>query len=88
MMGLEEHLQWGEEGGFIYLFSLFRAAPTAYGGSQARGQFRAVVTGLCHSRSNTRSKPCLRPTPQIFNPLSEVRDQTCILMDTSRTHFH
>ena len=50
MMGLEEHLQWGEEGGFIYLFSLFRAAPMAYGGSQARGGIRAAAAaaGLPH----------------------------------------
>ena len=37
--------------------------------------------GLCHSHSNTRSKPLLWPTPQlwqcwILNPNSEVRDQT------------
>ena len=25
---------------------------------------------------------------QILNPLSEARDQTCILMDTSQIHFH
>ena len=25
---------------------------------------------------------------QILNPLSEAMDQTCVLMDTSRTHFH
>ena len=37
----------------------------AYGGSQARGQIRAVVTGLCHSHSNSGSKPHLRPTPQL-----------------------
>ena len=34
---------------------LFRAAPTAYGGSQARCQIRAVATGLHHSHSNARS---------------------------------
>ena len=30
---------------------------SAYGGSQARGQIRAVAAGLCHSHSNTRSEP-------------------------------
>ena len=25
---------------------------------------------------------------QIFNPLSKVRDGTCVLMDTSQIHFH
>ena len=29
---------------FIYLFSFFRAAPMAYGGSQARGPIRATAT--------------------------------------------
>ena len=31
------------------LFWLFRAAPTAYGGSQARGPIRATAAGLDHS---------------------------------------
>ena len=31
---------------------LFRAAPTEYGGSQARGQIRAVAAGLHHGPSN------------------------------------
>ena len=30
---------------FIYLFLLFRAAPAAYGSSQARGQIRAAAAG-------------------------------------------
>ena len=45
---------------FLYLFCLFafpRAAPKAYGGSQARGGIRAVAADLCHSHSNARSKP-------------------------------
>ena len=37
---------------FVRSFLLFRAALTAYGGSQARGQIRAVAAGLCHSHSN------------------------------------
>ena len=50
---------------FIYLFCLFRAAPEAHGGSQARGQIRAIAAGLCHSHSNEGSEPCLQPTPQL-----------------------
>ena len=46
-------------------FFLFRAAPAAYGGSQSRGPIRAVAAGLHHSHSIARSKPCLRPTPQL-----------------------
>ena len=38
---------------FIYkkyfVFCLFRAAPTAYGNSQARGRIRAVAASLYHS---------------------------------------
>ena len=43
----------------IFFFCLFRGAPMAYGGSQARGLMRAVATGLCHSHSNARSEPRL-----------------------------
>ena len=35
----------------------FRAILAAYGGSQARGQIRAVSAGLHHSHSNTGSEP-------------------------------
>ena len=37
----------------------FRAAPTAYGGSQARGPTRAAAAGLHHSHSHARSELCL-----------------------------
>lgn len=51
---------------FFFFLSFSRAAPAAYGGSQARGVIRAVATGLCHSHSNAGSKPCLQPTPQLM----------------------
>lgn len=45
---------------FIYLFIYFRAAPSAYRASQARGQIGTVVPGLHHSHnSNVGSWPCL-----------------------------
>ena len=44
---------------------LFRAAPTAYGGSQARGRIGAVAAGLHHSHSNTKSELRLPPTSQL-----------------------
>ena len=64
---------------FVVFFCLFRAAPSAYGGSQARGPIGAVATDLHQSRSDARSEPHLRPTPQltqhqILNPLREARD--------------
>ena len=49
---------------FFHPFDFSRAAPTAYGGSQARGLIGAVATGLRQSHSNAVSEPCLRPTPQ------------------------
>ena len=67
----------------------------AYRGSQARGRIRARAASLRHSHSNVGSEPRLRLTPQltatagsILNSLSEARDQTCVLMDTSQIGFH
>ena len=52
---------------FFFSFScFFRAAPTAYEGSQAKGQIGATDAGLQHSHSNTGSKPHLGPTPQLM----------------------
>ena len=44
---------------------MFRAAPAAYGGSQAKGLIRATAARLRHSHSNARSEPRLQPTPQL-----------------------
>ena len=49
-----------------FLFCLFfRAAPEAYGGSQARGPIGATAASLCHNHSNVGSEPCLPPTPEL-----------------------
>ena len=48
---------------FFLVFS--RAAIMAYGGSQARGLIRAVVSSLHQSHSNMGSKPRLQTTPQL-----------------------
>ena len=50
----------------LFLFCLFRAAPTAYGGSQTRGQIGATTASRQHSHSNGGSKPCLKPTAQLM----------------------
>ena len=42
-----------------YFLFLFRAAPAAYIGSQARGPIGGTAAGLHHSHSNSRSEPCL-----------------------------
>ena len=49
----------------LFWFLLFRAAPMAYGHSQARGRIRAAAAGLRHSHSNMGSEPCRGPTPQL-----------------------
>ena len=59
------------------LFAFSRAAPVAYGGSQARGQIGAVATGLHQSHSNSGSKLRWQPTPsswqrRIPNPRSGI----------------
>ena len=51
---------------YLFIFCLFRATPTAYGGSQARGRIRAVAASLRQSHSNVGSEPRLRPTPQLM----------------------
>ena len=49
-----------------YFFFLFRAAPAAYGGSQARGQIGAVAASLHHSHSNKGWKPRLQHTRKLM----------------------
>ena len=49
----------------MFFIFFFRAEPEAYGSSQARGQTRAIATGLPHSHSNMRSEPCLQTIPQL-----------------------
>ena len=50
---------------FFGLFAFSRAAPAAYGGSQARSLIGAVAAGLRQSHSNVGSEPRLQPTPQL-----------------------
>jgi len=64
----------------------------AYGSSQARGRIGAVAAGLHHSHNNAgSSRICdlYQRSGQhwILNPLSDARDQTCVLMDTSQVHY-
>ena len=58
---------------FIFLVFVFFAmswtAPTAYGGSQARGQIGAAASSLHQSHSNAGSQPSLQPTPQLMATL-------------------
>lgn len=52
---------------FVCLFSvlLFRAIPTAYGSSQAKGQIGATAASLHHSHSNAKSELPLQTRPQL-----------------------
>ena len=50
---------------YVYIFCFFRAAPVAYGGSQARGLIEATAAGLRHL-NNLGSEPRLGPTPQLI----------------------
>ena len=69
---------------FFFFFGLFRATPGSYGSFQARSQIRAYITAtamqdlsrICNLHHS--SQQC-----QILNPLSEARDRTSVLMDTS-----
>ena len=54
---------------FFCLFSFFRAAPSAYGGFQARGLIGAVAAGLHHSHSSMASEQRLQPTTQLMATL-------------------
>ena len=61
---------------FFFFFGFFRAVPTAYGGSQARGQIEVTAASLHHS--NARSELHLQPTPQHMampDPLPTERSQ-------------
>ena len=77
---------------FFFLF-LVKATPMASGSSQARDWIRTAAAGHSHSHSNwDPSHVCdlyhRSRQRQILNPLSEARDQTCILMDTSWISYH
>ena len=50
---------------FFFFFCLFRAAPTVYRGSQARGPIRTAAVRLRHSHRNPGSESHLRSLPQL-----------------------
>ena len=78
---------------FFFLF-LFRDASVIYGSSQARGRIRAAAAGLYATAMATWDPSCVcnlhHSSRQcwIFNPLSEAREWTYILMDASWVHYH
>ena len=70
-------------------FGLFRAARTAYGSSQASGPIGGAATQADTTATATPDLSCVCDLHHssrrhwILNSLSEARNQTCILMDTS-----
>ena len=72
----------------LFFFLLFRAALTAYGGSQARSQIRTTAASHSHSHSNSYVFDLHHSSWQhwTLNLLSEARDRTCILLDRSWVH--
>ena len=72
---------------YNFFFGLFLGPCPQHGHSQARGRIGAVVAGL----ATATAMPDLRGSVlhhssqqcRILNPLSEARDWTCVLMDTS-----
>ena len=54
-------------GGVLFVLP-FRAAPSAYEGSQFRGEIGAAAAGLHHSHSSARSEPSLPPMLQLADP--------------------
>ena len=77
----------------VILINYFRATSIAYGSSQARGRIGlhllaySTATATLHPR-HVCDLPCSSQQYRILNPLSEARDQTCILTDTSWIRFH
>ena len=69
---------------FFFFFGFFRAAPTADGGSQARGLIGAVAAGPHHSHCNLHHSSWQR---RILNPLSKTWDRTLNLMVPHQIHF-
>ena len=73
-------------------FCLFGATSTAHGGSQARDPIRAVVMAYATAiEMQDPSHICnLHHSSQkrwLLNPLIEVGDRTCVLMDAIQTCF-
>ena len=77
----------------MYVFFLwFRAALTAYGGSQARGLIRAIAAAYATATAmQYPSQVCNQHHSSwqccILNPLSEARDWSCDLMVLSWVRF-
>ena len=74
----------------FFSFGLFRATSPTYGGSHARGR---TETAAYTAATATWDPSCIcdlhcsSGQRRILNPLSEARDRTHVLMDTSQIRF-
>ena len=76
---------------FFFFLCLFRAAPAAYGSSQARGRIEAAATATATATPNPSHICDLHHSSQqhwILNPLGKARNWTRVLMDTSWVCYH
>ena len=72
---------------------IFRAAPMAYGGSQARGLIELLLPAYDRAKampdpSRVCDLPDISQQRQILNPLNKARDRTRNLMVPSQNHSH
>ena len=70
---------------FLY-FCLFRATPTAYGSSQARGRIGSAAAGLCHSHARSKMQAMLQLVA-MMDPLTHwarPEIESASSMDTSQ----
>ena len=72
---------------FFFFFKLFSAEPVAYGNSQAWGGIEAYATATAKRDPSLICDLYCNLLQWILKPLSEARDQTHILMDSSRIRF-
>ena len=77
----KQKMLWGHCYILFFFFGLLRAAPAAYGRSQARDLIGTVAAGLGRSVTYTTAQRC------ILNPLSEARDGTHNPIVPSQTRF-
>ena len=74
---------------FLFCFVAFRVAPVAYGGPRLGVALELQLLVFATVATATQDLSCMCELPRssrqcrIPNPLSEARDQTCILRDTS-----
>ena len=82
---------------FIYLFvCLFGfLGPQPWHMKVPRLGVKSELQLMAYTKATAMQDPCLIYNPHhnsqqycILSPLSEARDQTCVLMDTSQIHYH